>query len=317
MGDKEVCWKCEEEFKPTGVNFLRVLCGSCADKMWKTQEYKALEDKNNAADEDCYDAVTAWCKRTKEKAHRPVKNRHTYVVMAEMLGLEKNDITLIPTPHSNSMLFNFQKEPLKAACEKYLDDPWMDDSESEESPALAYLKSIEWNMGCGGDKNEGQCNECDGLSPDWTDDGWSEVAGHKRDCKLAAAIPGALYVEEKPEMILLNGRTVTIKDYNPKTKTAHFVGGGFVQFNKDYVPPAGTGTVEVNIVNVNDPDKALSALNSDEEKKAILKVLNRNGEVNKVGLRFCPEKGTPLKCTCGVESLGVGKHSSWCDTERT
>lgn len=52
--------------------------------------------------------------------------------------------------------------------------------------AVAFLRSIEWSMGCGGDKNQGQCDYCGGCSNDWGNHlpDW----GHKTDCPLALAL---------------------------------------------------------------------------------------------------------------------------------
>lgn len=50
-------------------------------------------------------------------------------------------------------------------------------------PAVDYFRSIEWSIG------SGQCPSCWGGKPGV---GWypADVAGHKRDCKLAHALNG-------------------------------------------------------------------------------------------------------------------------------
>ncbi len=67
--------------------------------------------------------------------------------------------------------------------------------------ATEYLKATEWSMGCGGNRNQGQCPECCGVSRAWADSanpgfvkqfGRKRVedkdVGHKPDCKLGTAI---------------------------------------------------------------------------------------------------------------------------------
>jgi hypothetical protein len=57
--------------------------------------------------------------------------------------------------------------------------------------AIQYLQAREWNAGCGGRENQGQCRDCLGCSPAWLGGYHAPViesCGHKPDCPLAAAI---------------------------------------------------------------------------------------------------------------------------------
>ena len=54
---------------------------------------------------------------------------------------------------------------------------------TKEISCISYLKSIEWSMGNGGDRNEGQCPECCGVSKKWAEGAnknWMKQFGHKR-----------------------------------------------------------------------------------------------------------------------------------------
>lgn len=56
--------------------------------------------------------------------------------------------------------------------------------------AVKFLRSIEWNSGCGGAYNQGQCGFCFGVSKEWLGEGHPTVKdyGHKPECELAEAL---------------------------------------------------------------------------------------------------------------------------------
>lgn len=84
------------------------------------------------------------------------------------------------------------------------DAKWEIEQESkveETNDVVKYLKSIEWSMGCGGDRNEGQCPECCGPSKEWVEGAnknWmkqfgckrvgDEKIGHTPECPLGNAL---------------------------------------------------------------------------------------------------------------------------------
>ena len=51
-------------------------------------------------------------------------------------------------------------------------------------------ENFEWSMGCGGEKQKGQCPVCCGASFAWRDNhgGWGNEFGHKKNCSLAIAL---------------------------------------------------------------------------------------------------------------------------------
>ena len=181
----------------------------------------------------------------------------------------------------------------------------------KESPAVAYLKSIEWSMGCGSDKNEGQCDVCTGISPAWLENGNrfrnDNVAGHKRDCKLAAAIPGALYVDEK--VVTADGFTIRQNSDGS---------GSITEPGALYVDKKVEPLTEKTLNRLLDEVVAANPHNLIAERRleaTVKEKLNQITEHERAILAILKRNTASLKCTCGVEAVG-GVHSSWCDTER-